>query len=280
MPQMAVFSGKGCLKAALRPNSFFHSSNRLSANRRMNILVCISKVPDTTTKISFTDNNSKFNEAGVQFILNPFDEWYALVRAVEIRETLGGEVTVINVGRTDNEQIIRKALAIGADKAIRVDADPADAFYVARQIAEQARAGAYDMILLGKETIDYNGSILGGMVAELLDLPYISLASHLEVEGQTATLTRDIEGGKEVLQVAMPFVASAQKGMAEARIPNMRGIMMSKSKPLSVVPPVDVTPPTRIESYQLPPDKGQVKLIAPDNMEELVRLLHEEAKAI
>lgn len=246
----------------------------------MNILVCISKVPDTTTKISFTDNNSTFNESGVQFILNPYDEWYALVRAVEIREALGGEVTVLNVGRADNEQIIRKALAIGADKAIRVDADPLDAFYVARQIAEQARAGAYDMILLGKETIDYNGSVLGGMVAELLDLPYISLASHLEVEGGNATLTRDIEGGKEVLQVSMPFVASAQKGMAEARIPNMRGIMMSKSKPLNVVSPVDIAAPTRIVTYQLPPEKGQVKLVAPDNMDELVRLLHEEAKAI
>ncbi len=246
----------------------------------MNILVCISKVPDTTSKISFTDNNTRFNESGVQFIINPYDEWYALVRAVEIREAGGGEVTVINVGRQDNEQIIRKALAIGADKAIRVDADPADAMYVARQIAEQAKAGSYDMILLGKETIEYNGSVLGGMLAELLDLPYISLASDLQVEGQSATLTRDIEGGKEVLKLNMPFVASAQKGMAEARIPNMRGIMMSKSKPLTVVPAAEVAAPTRVLHYELPPEKGQVKLVSPDNMEELVRLLHEEAKAI
>ena len=194
----------------------------------MNILVCISKVPDTTSKITFTDNNSKFNESGVQFIINPYDEWYALVRSVEIKEALGGEVTVLNVGKADNEQIIRKALAIGADKAIRVDADPTDAMFVAQQIAAQAKAGQYDMILLGKETIDYNGSVVGGMVAELLGLPYISLASDLQVDGQSATLIRDIEGGKEVLKVSMPFVASAQKGMAEARIPNMRGIMMSK----------------------------------------------------
>lgn len=246
----------------------------------MNILVCISKVPDTTSKISFTDNNTRFNESGVQFILNPYDEWYALVRAVELKEAGGGEVTVLNVGKADNEQIIRKALAIGADKAIRVDADPADAFFVAQQIAAQAKAGTYDLILLGKETIDYNGSVVGGMVAELLDLPYISLASHLQVEGGKAVITRDIEGGKEVLEVALPFVASAQKGMAEARIPNMRGIMMSKSKPLTVAPPVDVNVPTRIASYQLPAEKGQVKLIDPENMDELVRLLHEEAKAL
>ncbi len=246
----------------------------------MKILVCISKVPDTTSKISFQENNTRFDENGVQFIVNPYDEWYALVRAVEIREALGGEVAVINVGRADNEQIIRKALAIGADRAIRVDADPLDAFYVASQIAAQAREGQFDMILLGKETIDYNGSILGGMLAEMLDLPYVSLASKLDVEGSVATLTRDIEGGKEVLEVNMPFVASAQKGMAEARIPNMRGIMMSKSKPLAVVPTVETPVLTRVVSYQLPPDKGQVKLVSPDNMDELVRLLHEEAKAI
>ncbi len=246
----------------------------------MNILVCISKVPDTTTKISFTGNNSTFNESGVQFIINPYDEWYALVRAVEIRESLGGEVTVLNVGRAENEQIIRKALAIGADKAIRVDADPRDALYVARQIAEQAKVGNYDMIMLGKETIDYNGSVVGGMVAEMLNLPYISLASNLQVDGKTATLVRDVEGGKEVLQISMPFVTSAQKGMAEARIPNMRGIMMSKSKPLAIVPPVEVSGLSQVESFQLPPEKGHVKLVAPDNMDELVRLLHEEAKAI
>ena len=246
----------------------------------MNILVCISKVPDTTSKITFTDNNSKFNESGVQFIINPYDELYALVRSVEIKEALGGEVTVLNVGKADNEQIIRKALAIGADKAIRVDADPTDAMFVAQQIAAQAKAGQYDMILLGKETIDYNGSVVGGMVAELLGLPYISLASDLQVDGQSATLIRDIEGGKEVLKVSMPFVASAQKGMAEARITNMRGIMMSKSKPLTVVAATEVAPSTHITSYILPAEKGHVKLVAPDDMDELVRLLHEDAKAI
>lgn len=244
----------------------------------MKILVCVSKVPDTTTKIAFTDNDTTFNEAGVQFIANPYDEWYALVRAVELKEQLGGEVCVINVGPAANEQIIRKCLAIGADKAIRVDADPSDALFVAKQIA--AHAAGYDMILLGKETIDYNSSVLGGMVAELLDLPYVSLSSKLEVDGSAATLSRDVEGGKETLKVAMPFVASAQKGMAEARIPNMRGIMQARTKPLEVAAPVDAQPGSKVQSYALPEAKGDVKLIDPENMDELVRLLHEEAKVI
>lgn len=244
----------------------------------MKILVCVSKVPDTTTKIQFTDNGTKFDETGVQFIANPYDEWYALVRAVELKESLGGEVTVINVGPAANEQVIRKCLAIGADKAIRVDAEPSDALYTARQIA--AHAQGYDLILLGKETIDYNGSVLGGMLAELLDLPYVSLSSKLEVDGNVATIARDIEGGKEILKVTMPFVASAQKGMAEARIPNMRGIMQARTKPLEVVAPVEAAAGSRVTAYELPPAKGNVKLVDPENMDELVRLLHEEAKVL
>ncbi|MFT7589178.1 MAG: electron transfer flavoprotein beta subunit, partial [Limisphaerales bacterium] len=195
----------------------------------MNILVCISKVPDTTTKINFTDNNTKFNEDGVQFIINPYDEWYALVRAVELKEAGGGSVTVINVGPASNEQIIRKALAIGADKAVRVDAEPTDSMFVARQIANHAKDGGYDMILCGKETIDYNSSVVGGMIAEMLDLPYVSLSTDLQLEPGAARIARDIEGGKETVKVNTPFVASAQKGMAEARIPNMRGIMQARS---------------------------------------------------
>lgn len=248
----------------------------------MKLLVCISKTPDTTAKIAFTDNNSRFDTTGVTFIMNPTDEWYALVRAIEIKEQLkAGSVTVINVGPKENESVvIQKALAIGADDAVRIDAEVSDAYYVAAQIANYAKEQEYDIIFTGKETIDYNGSNIGGMLAEMLDMPYISLANHLELNGNTATLSREIEGGMEVVEVNTPFIVSAQKGMAEQRIPNMRGIMTARSKPLKVVPPVAVTPLTSITTYELPPQRKEVKLIDPEHPEELVRLLHEQAKVI
>lgn len=246
----------------------------------MKILVCISKVPDTTTKISFTDNNTKFNEDKVQFIINPYDEWYALVRALEIKETLGGTVTVINVGKADNEQIIRKALALGADDAVRVDTDPLDAFLVANEIAAYAKSENYDLILTGKETIDYNGGVTGGMIAELLDLPYVSLASKLDLDGNTLKIEREIEGVKETVKATLPCVVSAQKGMAEARIPNMRGILASKTKPVKVIPAVSGGAQVQSVSFSLPPEKGAVKLFSPDNVQALAEALHNEAKVI
>ncbi|MEM6321558.1 MAG: electron transfer flavoprotein subunit beta/FixA family protein [Bacteroidota bacterium] len=246
----------------------------------MKLLVCVSKTPETTAKISFSADNSQFNEAGVQFIMNPYDEWYALVRALELKEKAGGSVTLLNVGPKANDTVIRKGLAIGADSAIRIDADPKSSLYVAKQIAAHAKAEGYDMVFLGKETIDYNGSEVGGMVAELLDQPYISFATNLEVDGNTATVTREIEGGVEVAELSTPFVISAAKGLAEQRIPNMRGIMMAKRKPLKVVPPVEAADLATTVAYELPPEKSDVKLIDPENMEELVRLLHEEAKVI
>lgn len=246
----------------------------------MKLLVCISTTPDTTSKISFVDNGATFNTDGVQFIMNPYDEWYALVRALELQEAAGGTVTVINVGPAANDTIIRKALAIGADDAVRVDAVPSSTFFVARQIAAYAAGKGFDAIFCGKETIDYNGSEVGAMVAELLDLPFISYASKLEVEGSAAVFTRDIEGGAETLEVGFPFVVSAAKGLAEQRIPNMKGIMMAKRKPLEVIPPVAVEERTSVVRYQLPPEKGQVRLVDPENMDELVRLLHEEAKVV
>lgn len=246
----------------------------------MKILVCISKAPDTTAKIAFTDNNTKFDENGVQFIVNPYDEWYALVRGLELKEANGGTVTVLNVGRTDSDPIIRKALAIGADDAVRIDADTMDALYVAKQIANYAKTQGYDMVLCGKETIDYNGSQVAGMVAELMDTPYVSLATKLDINGNTATIERDIEGGTEVIEVATPFVLSAAKGMAEARIPNMRGIMAARTKPLTVVPAIEANNATVIKGFSLPPAKSGCKYIDADNVEELVNLLHNEAKAI
>ncbi|MBL7730553.1 MAG: electron transfer flavoprotein subunit beta/FixA family protein [Chitinophagaceae bacterium] len=247
----------------------------------MKILVCISKTPDTTAKIAFTDNNTKFDVNGVQWIINPYDEWYALVRAIELKEADASSVIhLVTVGGADAEPIIRKALALGGDEAIRVNSDSHDSYYIASQIAAVAKEGGYGLVLTGKETIDYNGSSIGGMVAELLDLPYISLATKLELAGNTASITREIEGGEEINEASLPLVISAQKGMAEARIPNMRGIMAARTKPLKVVEPVAADSLTTVAGFGLPPAKAGVKLVAADNVEELVRLLHEEAKAI
>lgn len=247
----------------------------------MKILVCISKTPDTTAKIAFTDNNTKFAQDGVQWIINPYDEWYALVRAIELKEKDPSIVLhLITVGAADTEPIIRKALALGGDEAIRVNADSHDSFYIAAQIAEVAKQGGYDLVFTGRETIDYNGSSVGGMVAELLDQPYVSLATKFELNGTTATITREIEGGEEVAEVQLPITVSCQKGMAEQRIPNMKGIMGARTKPLKVVEPAAVEPLTAIAGFELPPAKAGVKLIPADSPEELIRLLHEEAKVI
>jgi electron transfer flavoprotein beta subunit len=247
----------------------------------MKVLVCISKTPDTTAKIAFTDNNSKFVSDGVQWIINPYDEWYALVRAIELKEKDPSTIIhLINVGAADNDAIIRKALALGGDEAIRVNLESQDSFTIASQIAHIAKEGGYDLIFTGKETIDFNGSSIGGMVAELLDFPFVSLATSLELNGPTATLNREIEGGEETLEVNLPLVVSAQKGMAEQRIPNMKGIMSARTKPLKVVEPVAVDALTSVVAFELPPAKAGVKLIPADQPEELVRLLHEEAKVI
>jgi electron transfer flavoprotein beta subunit len=247
----------------------------------MKILVCISKTPDTTAKIAFTDNNRKFVTDGVQWILNPYDEWYALVRAIEIKEKDPTTVLhLVMVGPSDCDAVIRKALALGGDESTRINAEPSDSFFVASQIADMAKGGAYDLILTGKETIDYNGASVGGMLAALLDLPFISLAAKLELSGQTAILVREIEGGEETVEAKLPLVVGCQKGMAEQRIPNMKGIMGARSKPLKVVEAVATAPYTEVLSFELPPAKKGVHMIAADNAEELITLLHDEAKVI
>ncbi|WP_462254370.1 electron transfer flavoprotein subunit beta/FixA family protein [Ferruginibacter sp.] len=247
----------------------------------MKILVCISKTPDTTAKIAFTDNNTKFAADGVQWIINPYDEWYALVRAIELKEAdASTAIHLITVGGADTEPIIRKALALGGDEAIRVNADSHDSFYIASQIAEVAKAGAYDLIFTGKETIDYNGSSIGGMVAELLNIPYVSHAAKFDLVDGAAVIVREIEGGEETNKVGLPVAVSCQKGMAEQRIPNMKGIMGARSKPLKVQEAVAVEALTSIVSFDLPPAKAGVKLVSAETPEELVRLLHEEAKVI
>jgi electron transfer flavoprotein beta subunit len=245
----------------------------------MKILVCISKTPDTTAKIAFGDNNTKFAEAGVQWIINPYDEWYALVKALELKEADASTVIhLVTVGGTDAEPIIRKALALGGDEAIRINTEPLEGFQVASQIA--AIAKDYDLVLTGKETIDYNGGSVGGFLAELLDVPYVANATHFGLSGTTATVKREIEGGEETLEVALPLVVSCQKGMAEARIPNMRGIMAARTKPLKVSEATTVDTVASFTEFGLPPAKAGVKLVSPDQVDELVRLLHDEARAI
>jgi len=245
----------------------------------MKILVCISNVPDTTTKINFSDDAKSFVTAGVQFIINPYDE-IALTRALELTEAQGGTVTVLHVGDASTEPTIRKALAIGATDAVRVNAAPRDAYFVAKQIAAYAKDQGFDMIMIGRESIDYNGSQVASMVGELLDQPSISIVKVLNVEGTTATLEREIEGGKEVITCPLPLVVSATEGMAEARIPNMRGIMSARTKPLTTIEAIDVPSLQQFVKYDKPAARSQVKLVAADDVKGLVDLLHNEAKAI
>jgi electron transfer flavoprotein beta subunit len=245
----------------------------------MKILVCITHVPDTTSKIQFSDNNTKFDKSGVQFIIGPYDD-YALARAVELKEQLGASLTVLNVGEVETEPTLRKALAIGADDAIRVNTFPKDSLFVAQQIAAIAKQNNYDLILMGRESIDFNGGMVHGMVGEMLGMPSISPVMKLEIEGNTVKMAREIEGGKEYLEAKLPLVAGCQEPIAEWKIPNMRGIMSARTKPLQVVDPLEQSNASEVISYQLPPAKGAVKLVDKDNVEELVRLLKNEAKVL
>ena len=244
----------------------------------MKILVCISCVPDTTSRINFIDNNTKFDTSGVQFIIGPYDD-YALARAVEIKEANAGTtVTVLNVGGADTEPIIRKALAIGADDAIRVNAEPTDSFFVASQIAENAKG--FDLILMGRESIDFNSGVVHAMVGEMLGLPSFSPVMKLDIEGTNVKMAKEIEGGKEYLEAKLPLVAGCQEPIAEWKIPNMRGIMSARTKPLKVVEPKGVNAPVKLKKFELPAPKGAVKMIPADNVAELVKLLKNEAKVL
>jgi electron transfer flavoprotein beta subunit len=245
----------------------------------MKILVCISNVPDTTTKITFTNDNTQFNSAGVQFIVNPYDE-IALSRAIELCEGGKGTVTVINVGESATDPTIRKALAIGADDAVRIDALPRDAYFTAFQIAQYAKSNDFDMILCGRESIDYNGSQVAAMIGEFMDIPSISIIKKLDFDGTTATIEREIEGGKEIVSVTGKFVASCAEGTAEAKIPNMRGIMSARTKPLQVVAAQEIDALGKITKFETPAPRGAVKLIPAESAEELISLLHTEAKVI
>jgi electron transfer flavoprotein beta subunit len=243
----------------------------------MKILVCISHVPDTTSKIAFVDSNTKFDTSGVQFIIGPYDD-YALARAIELKETSGATVTVLNVGLIDTEPTIRKALAIGADDAIRVNAEPTDSLFVAAQIAEHAKG--YDLILMGRESIDFNSGVVHAMVGEMLGIPSVSPVMKLDIEGTKAKMSKEIEGGKEQVEANLPLVAGCQEPIAEWKIPNMRGIMSARTKPLKVVEPKSTESSVVTQKFELPAPKGAVKMISADNVGELVTRLKTEAKVL
>ena len=248
----------------------------------MKILVCISSVPDTTSKINFTADKSAFDKNGIQWVINPLDE-FALTKAIKLQAANGAKVTVVNVGNTDTEPVIRKALAIGADDAVRVNLDPKDSYSTAKEIVSVAQAGGYDLILCGKESIDYNGGSVPGMIAQLLDQPFVNAAVGFDVNGGEATAVREIEGGKETISVKLPAVVAGQKGLVDEKeliIPNMRGIMSPRTKPLQVVEPVSTEVHVEGVSYDSVPPRAAVKMVAADSLDELVRLLHEEAKVI
>jgi electron transfer flavoprotein beta subunit len=245
----------------------------------MNVLVCISHVPDTTSKINLTPDQRAINTSGIQYIINPYDE-IALSKALEIAEATQGKVTVLHVGDVSTEPTIRKALAIGADSAVRIDSLPIDGWFVAQQIAAYAQSQSFDLILTGKESIDYNGAQVASFVGELLNIPSVALARKISIEGSSAVIERDIEGGKEVMKVQLPFVAGTGEGVAETRIPNMRGIMSARTKPLEVIAPVDVQVYTEVLKYSPPAPREGVTLVPAGQEEELVAFLHEKAKVI
>ena len=248
----------------------------------MKILVCISHVPDTTSKINFINNDAEFDTNGVQFVINPNDE-YGLTRAIWFQEKQAATVTVVNIGGPETEPTLRKALAIGANDAIRVNATPTDGFFVAKQLAEVVKNGSYDVIIAGKESLDYNGGMVPGMMAGILGYNFINSCTEITVDGTNAKAVREIDGGKETISTSLPLIIGGQKGLVDEkdlRIPNMRGIMTARTKPLTVVEPVDASVNTKSVKFEKPAPKSAVKLISADNIDELIDLLHNEAKVI
>ncbi|MFA9290046.1 MAG: electron transfer flavoprotein beta subunit/FixA family protein [Solirubrobacteraceae bacterium] len=248
----------------------------------MKILVCISSVPDTTAKIEFTNGGTELDKNGVQFVINPYDE-FCLTRAIWFQEKQGAKITILTIGDVSVEPVMRKALAIGADDAIRVNADPKDSLFVAKQIAKVAKEGEFDIILAGKESIDYNGGAVPGMVAALLGYGFVNACIGLEIDAANVTALREIDGGKESIKTQLPIVIAGQKGIveeSELKIPNMRGIMQARTKSLSVVEPEATEQKIKLVGFTKPASRSAVKLVDPNNIKELVRMLREEAKAI
>jgi len=248
----------------------------------MKVLVCISHVPDTTSKINFTDGDTKFDTNGVQYVINPHDE-YSLTRAMWFKEKQGATVTVVNIGEASSDTTLRKCLAIGADAAIRVNTPATDSFSVAKQLAEVVKNGEFDLVLSGRESIDYNGQMVPGLLAGILDYNFVNAVVEIDVDGNKANVSREIDGGKEILTTSLPLVIAGQKGIVEEkdlRIPNMRGIMMARKKPLTVVDPVAFDSKTAAVNFEKPAPKSACKMVDAGNVAELVELLHNEAKVI
>ena len=248
----------------------------------MKILVCISHVPDTTSKINFTNGDSEFDTNGVQFVINPNDE-FGLTRAIWFQEQQGANVTVVNVGGPDTEPTLRKALAIGANEAIRINANPTDGFFVAKQLAEVIKTGGYDLVIAGRESLDYNGGMVPGMIAGILGINFVNSCTELTIDGNNAKASREIDGGKEIVSTTLPLIVGGQKGLVEEkdlRIPNMRGIMTARTKALTILEPISAASETKAVKFEKPAAKSAVKLISPDNLDELINLLHNEAKVI
>lgn len=248
----------------------------------MKILVCISHVPDTTSKINFTNGDSEFDTNGVQFVINPNDE-FGLTRAIWFQEQQGANVTVVNVGGADTEPTLRKALAIGANDAIRVNANPTDGFFVAKQLAEVIKNGGYDLVIAGKESLDYNGGMVPGMIAGILGMNFVNSCTDVKVDGSAVKAVREIDGGKENVSTSLPLIIGGQKGLVEEkdlRIPNMRGIMTARTKVLTILEPVAATSETKAVKFEKPAPKSAVKLFSADDLDGLINALHTEAKVI
>ena len=248
----------------------------------MKILVCISHVPDTTSKINFINGDAEFDTNGVQYVINPNDE-FGLTRAIWFQEQQGANVTVVNVGGPETEATLRKALAIGANEAIRVNANPTDGFFVAKQLAEVVKNGGYDLVIAGKESLDYNGGMVPGMIAALTGANFVNGCIGLTVEGNNVKAVREIDGGKETVSASLPLIIGGQKGLVEEkdlRIPNMRGIMTARTKALQVLEPVSADNKTKAVKFEKPAPKSAVKLFTVDNLDGLVEALHNEAKVI
>jgi electron transfer flavoprotein beta subunit len=249
----------------------------------MKILVCISNVPDTTTRVKFIDGDTKLDTAGIQWVINPWDE-LSLTRALEIKDDASAGVSTVavaHVGPVSSEPTIRKALAIGADEAARVNAEPADAYFTAVQLAEVVKKEQYDIILCGIESSDFNGSLTGGMLAEFLGIPSISGVSDIRIVNGEPVITREVDGGREIVSVPVPFVAVVQKGIAkEPRIASMRGIMTSRTKQIRVYEPVSTDPLTKVVLFEKPAPHAVCKFVDAENPRQLIELLQNEAKVI
>ena len=246
---------------------FLYIRNINKITQKMKILVCISHVPDTTSKINFTNDYSSFDANGVQYVINPNDE-FGLTRAMWFKERQNATVDVANVGGPETEPTLRKALAIGADAAFRV----------AAELTKIAKEGNYDLIIAGRESIDYNGGMVPGIIACNLNASFVNNCIHLDIDGEIATAVREIDGGKETLSTKLPLVIGGQE--SDLKIPNMRGIMMARQKPLIIIEPEENQDFTKSISFEKPAPKGAIKMVDAENIDELISLLHNEAKVL